>query len=97
MLEDADDDTCTLDDVEAHLTSKFWWLPGATTSVFRDDLVSLFERLRPEIVAPSCGGVIRGAERVRAHLELIVEVLDRCAAAEPAYPEPQPSLRGAVR
>ncbi|MCU1482190.1 MAG: hypothetical protein JWQ19_2976 [Subtercola sp.] len=64
------------DEVARHLFSKFWWLPGATTREFVDDLRGIFDRLQPEIVAPAYGGVLKGRAVIEAHLETMLEVLE---------------------
>jgi len=61
--------------IARHLFSKFWWLPGATTAEFVDDLRTIFAGLRPERVAPGYGAVLEGREVVDRHVEAVLRVL----------------------
>lgn len=81
-VEDLPDD----DHIASHLFSKFWWLPGATTTAFRDDLLRIFDSLRPEIVAPGYGGILRGQSVVEAHLAALLRVLDSAERGEYGLP-----------
>jgi hypothetical protein len=73
-------------DVADHLFSKFWWLPGASIGEFKADLLSIFERLQPEMVAPAYGGVVCGRSKIQAHLDALIAVLDSCPARPPSTP-----------
>lgn len=79
-------DLCTEDELANQLFAKFWWLPGATTVEFANDLRSVFERLRPEIVAPGYGAILVGRDVIEAHLELLLRVLEGCASGRFGIP-----------
>jgi flavorubredoxin len=71
-------DVTTRESVAEHLFCKFWWLPGSKTQQIMDDLTSIFSTLDPEIVAPGHGCVLKGKDVVQRHLNLLLEVLERC-------------------
>ncbi|HEY1776797.1 MAG TPA: hypothetical protein VGG41_11615 [Solirubrobacteraceae bacterium] len=76
------DGSPVLDDLASHLLCKFWWLSGAVTQPFVDDLRSIFTQLQPEILAPDHGGVIRGRAAVDEQLDALTDVLAACAAGK---------------
>lgn len=72
----ADPDALPADEhIARHLFSKFWWLPGATTSEFVGDLRAIFDGLQPERIAPGYGAVLEGRAVVDSHVEALLRVL----------------------
>jgi flavorubredoxin len=72
---DAADDTTTIDQVRAHLLTKFDWLLGAETEPLIADLQKIFSTYDVEILAPTHGAAIRGKETVARHVEMFIQVL----------------------
>ena len=68
-------DTSTLDQVRAHLLTKFDWLQGADTDVIHDDVARIFETYDVEIIAPSSGMVLQGKDVVDRHVGMVKQVL----------------------
>ncbi|WP_345183414.1 hypothetical protein [Microbacterium panaciterrae] len=75
FIDDANEGDYTAEHVAAHLFAKYEWLPRATKRPLRDWLAETFDRLDPEVIAPSRGSVIRGRLTVRRHLELMLAAL----------------------
>ena len=69
------DDSCTIDDVRAHMLATFWWLQYAEKRAIRDDIVRFFDAREVEIIAPGRGCVIQGREAVSRHVEMVLAVL----------------------
>ena len=83
---DADDDT-TADTVHHHLArNRYWWLPGANTDSIRRALADVFERYEVETIAPEWGCVLRGADAVRHHYDLLDGVLRDARDEAPTDP-----------
>ncbi|WP_141004686.1 hypothetical protein [Nocardioides humi] len=70
------DDRITVDDVRAHLHASFWWLPLADKRALTEDLRNFFSSHEVEVIAPARGQVLRGADVVKRHVDLVVEVLE---------------------
>jgi flavorubredoxin len=64
-------------DVAAGMGPKFGWLQTADVRETRDAVESLFSNLDVQAVAPTIGCVLRGRETVRAHVALVLDVLDK--------------------
>jgi len=79
---EAADGSAVVDDFASHLLCKFWWLDGAVTQPFIDDIRSIFDQLQPEILAPNHGGVIRGREAIEAQVRALTDVLKACAVGK---------------
>ncbi len=95
---DADDDT-TADTVHHHLArNRYWWLPGANTDSIRRALADVFERYEVETIAPEWGCVLRGADAVRRHYDLLDGVLrDACDEAPTGIDPANWRFAGAAR
>ena len=76
---EAADGSPVVDDLASHLLCKFWWLKGAVTQPFIEDIWSIFDQLQPEILAPNHGGIIRGSEAIDEHVRALTGVLEACA------------------
>ncbi|MGE3286183.1 MAG: hypothetical protein AB7J32_08780 [Pseudonocardia sp.] len=70
------DDGCDVETVARHMFAKFWWMPYAGPEIERvaDELRAIFDRNEVRRIAPARGKVIAGADRVRRHYELVLEV-----------------------
>ncbi|MBO0980083.1 hypothetical protein [Microbacterium sp. SD291] len=75
FIDDTVDDRTTVEQVAAHISAKYEWLPRATKHPLRDWLSATFAELEPETIAPSRGSVIRGRSSVRRHLDLMLAAL----------------------
>jgi flavorubredoxin len=62
--------------VGAHILQKFWWLPGSRTKDIKDDLVTIFDTLDPEFIAPGHGCILMGRDVIKRHVSLLLELLD---------------------
>src|SRR5256885_10067713 len=60
VLTDADDEPLDPEAVTEHVLARFWWLPGARTDSIVESLETTIGDLRPEVVAPAHGCVLRG-------------------------------------
>ena len=78
LLRDSDHDDTTVETVASQLLTKFEWLRGARTGTLRADLISVFERLQPEVVAPTHGCVLLGRSVIERHLAMLLAVLKDC-------------------
>lgn len=84
---DGDDDT-TAETVHHHLArNRYWWLPGAGTDPLRRALADVFESYEVETIAPEWGCVLRGADVVRRHYELLDGVLRDARDEAPIGPD----------
>jgi glyoxylase-like metal-dependent hydrolase (beta-lactamase superfamily II) len=68
----------TADEVYEHMTTKFGFLPAADTTDIRAAVRDVFERHEVTTIAPGHGRIIRGADAVREHVELVDEALSMC-------------------
>lgn len=82
FVTDSDEDTTDVDTVASQLLTKFSWLRHGRTDVISADLSQIFERLEPHVVAPTHGRVLVGRRVIEKHLQLVLEVLDRCGRGE---------------
>jgi glyoxylase-like metal-dependent hydrolase (beta-lactamase superfamily II) len=66
----------TQTDVRSHLLeTRYWWLEGARVDDLRRGLAEPFERYDVEIIAPTFGCILRGADVVRHHYEMVDAIL----------------------
>ena len=72
----AANDTTTTEIVHEHLMTKFDWLSGAETGPLRNYLTGVRERWPIEIIAPSYGCMIVGADLVSRHFDMIDAALE---------------------
>jgi flavorubredoxin len=82
ILTESETDTTDFETVASQLLTKFTWLRDAKTEAIRNDVAQIFERLKPEMVAPTHGRILAGRSVVNRHLSLVLEVLDRCGRGE---------------
>ena len=82
ILTEGESDRTDFDTVASQLLTKFAWLRQGKTDLIRSDVEQTFERLKPEIVAPTHGRILAGRRVVDRHLALVLEVLDRCGRGE---------------
>mgnify|MGYP001270730155 CR=1 FL=1 len=71
----AAEDSTTHEDVRAHLLAKFDWVALADTALIQEQLRAIFERWPIEVLAPTYGRPIVGADAVRRHYNLMQDVL----------------------
>jgi len=73
---DAVADDIELEDVRRHLmTTRFWWLKHSHCEQLRRDLADVFERFEVETIAPAFGRILRGADVVERHVQLVDGVM----------------------
>jgi hypothetical protein len=65
---------------------RFWWLRGARTAPLREGLAETFATYPVEILAPSYGSVVVGANAVAAHVASLDGALALAAEEDPATP-----------
>jgi hypothetical protein len=75
LIDSVAEDPTTVQVVAGHLLAKYEWLRRATTEPLREWLAARFAALKPEIIAPSRGCVLRGRTVVDRHLALMLEAL----------------------
>jgi glyoxylase-like metal-dependent hydrolase (beta-lactamase superfamily II) len=75
-------DRTTVDDVRAHLSAAFWWLPTADRRALIAMLRDVFETHEVDVIAPGRGAILAGRPVVERHLELMLDVLE-----DPAFKE----------
>jgi hypothetical protein len=75
VIDSSTEDPTTVQTVAGHLLTKYEWLRRATTEPLREWLAARFSTLKPEIIAPSRGCVLRGRKVVDRHLGLMLEAL----------------------
>lgn len=68
-------DTATIDTVRQHLLTKFDWLSGAEKEPLQKDLQDIFDQFPVEVIAPTHGGVLKGAETISRHYQFMQQVL----------------------
>jgi hypothetical protein len=73
----ADNDQCSVDDVERHLLAKFEWMVGARTATVRAFLDRIFTTFDVQTIAPLVGCVLKGPDVVARHRALLEEALAR--------------------
>jgi flavorubredoxin len=56
--------------------ARFWWLPGARTAPLRDGLAETFAGREVEVLAPSYGCVVVGADAVAEHVRALDAALE---------------------
>jgi hypothetical protein len=82
VLTDADEDFTTVQTVEyALLRNRYWWLAGADTERIRRAFADLFDRYEIETIAPEYGCVLKGADVVSRHYQMLDDVLAAAGAA----------------
>ena len=83
VIDDESADETTADSIYDYLVStRCWWLRGADVSSVLRDLAEVFESdRRITTIAPAWGCILRGAETVKRHYELMCEAV-RAAGSE---------------
>lgn len=82
-ISDPDNDDTTIDTVRARTLQKLWWLPVAETDTIVAGLRAIFDENEVEMIAPGHGCAIVGADLVRRHLDLVIDVVRESRAVEP--------------
>ena len=59
--------------------ARFWWLRGARTAPLRTGLAETFAGRPVEILAPSYGCIVVGADAVAAHVRALDGALEAAA------------------
>jgi hypothetical protein len=81
----ADEPPPSVGELLEHLTGgRFWWLRGARTGPLRAGLRDTFAERPVEILAPSYGPVVVGADAVTAHVEAMDAALELAAQEKAA-------------
>ncbi|WP_328393743.1 hypothetical protein [Nocardia sp. NBC_00416] len=75
------DERLTLDEVRDHIHTRFEWMADADTGPLIEDLHKFFDGVEIDRLAPYHGTVIEGADQVRRHLRMALDVLAAPAAA----------------
>lgn len=78
------------DRMRRHLLAKFDWLTFSNLTEIIDGLEALFSRLEVDILAPSRGCPIVGAEAVKLYQSVLLDVLRDLGRNRPAAPAAQP-------
>ena len=84
ILEDTDE-LPEIDDVAREITCRINWLPGSSCDGVIARFASIFEELDVEIIAPVHGRILKGADVVTAHVELMIRALERATTFEPTF------------
>lgn len=74
----------SVEDGFRNLAARYWWLPGARTTELVSALDRVFASLDVEIVAPTHGCLIQGADEVERQVQKVRDMLAHAAAAPPA-------------
>jgi hypothetical protein len=84
-ITDASEPAPSPEELLRHLTGgRFWWLRGARTAPLRAGLRETFAERPVEILAPSYGPVVVGADAVAAHVDAMDAALELAARQEAA-------------
>ena len=75
VLDRLEQDVTTVADIRGHLYATFWWLADADRAGIAESVRAFFAMHEVEIIAPATGCVISGADAVRHHVDMMLEVL----------------------